>query len=98
MVQVSKSTGRNRPNPSPATGRDRDNLHARIAEARREGWLGEVDGLQISLIGAREKLAPARPCPSADTFARETAALPFTCEVPFRQQDRHFRLSTHPNL
>ena len=35
----------------------RDNLHARIAEARREGWLGEVDGLQISLNGARQKLA-----------------------------------------
>jgi Phage integrase family len=35
----------------------RDNLHARIDEARREGWLGEVDGLQISLAGARQKLA-----------------------------------------
>lgn len=58
MVQVSESDGVNRPHPTPATGRDRDNLHARIAEARREGWLGEVDGLQISLIGAREKLAP----------------------------------------
>jgi hypothetical protein len=35
----------------------RDNLHARIAEARKQGWLGEVDGLQISLTGARDKLA-----------------------------------------
>jgi len=34
----------------------RDNLIARIAEARSEGWLGEVDGLQISLVGARQKL------------------------------------------
>jgi Phage integrase family len=34
----------------------RDNLLARIAEARRQGWLGEVDGLQISLQGARQKL------------------------------------------
>ncbi|WP_239135558.1 hypothetical protein, partial [Actinoplanes derwentensis] len=34
----------------------RDNLHARITEARHEGWLGEVDGLQISLAGARQKL------------------------------------------
>ena len=25
------------------------------------------------------------PCPYADTLTRETAALPFTCEVPFRQ-------------
>ena len=31
----------------------RHNLHARIAEARQQGWLGEVDGLQISLTGAR---------------------------------------------
>jgi len=34
----------------------RDNLIARVAEARREGWLGEADGLQISLAGARQKL------------------------------------------
>ena len=35
----------------------RENLLARIDEARREGWLGEVEGLQISLAGARTKLA-----------------------------------------
>jgi hypothetical protein len=35
----------------------RDNLIARIAEAEREGWLGEVEGLQISLTGANDKLA-----------------------------------------
>jgi Phage integrase family len=35
----------------------RDNLLTRIDEARREGWLGEVEGLQISLAGARTKLA-----------------------------------------
>ena len=34
----------------------RDNLIARILEAKREGWLGEVEGLQISLAGAEEKL------------------------------------------
>jgi hypothetical protein len=34
----------------------RDNLVARIAEAQREGWLGEVEGLQISLAGAEGKL------------------------------------------
>jgi integrase len=34
----------------------RDNLIARIAEAEREGWLGEVEGLQVSLAGAEEKL------------------------------------------
>jgi len=35
----------------------RDNLLARIAEAEREGWLGEVEGLQVSLAGANDKLA-----------------------------------------
>ncbi|HET9116958.1 MAG TPA: hypothetical protein VFN75_02600 [Pseudonocardiaceae bacterium] len=35
----------------------RDNLTARITEAQREGWLGEVEGLQISLAGANHKLA-----------------------------------------
>jgi len=35
----------------------RDNLTARIAEAQREGWLGDVEGLQISLDGANHKLA-----------------------------------------
>ncbi|WP_406489643.1 site-specific integrase (plasmid) [Streptomyces sp. NBC_01650] len=35
----------------------RDNLLARIAEAKREGWLGEVEGLQVSLASAEEKLA-----------------------------------------
>lgn len=34
----------------------RDNLTARIAEAEREGWLGEVEGLQVSLAGAEDKL------------------------------------------
>ncbi|MET9885502.1 hypothetical protein ABZZ20_20675 [Streptomyces sp. NPDC006430] len=35
----------------------RDNLIARITEAEREGWLGEVEGLRISLAGAEDKLA-----------------------------------------
>jgi hypothetical protein len=35
----------------------RDNLIARIAEARQQGWLGEIEGLQVSLAGAEEKLA-----------------------------------------
>lgn len=37
----------------------RDNLTARIAEAEREGWLGEADGLRVSLAAAKEKLAQA---------------------------------------
>jgi hypothetical protein len=35
----------------------RDNLLARIAEAEREGWLGEAEGLRISLAGAEDKVA-----------------------------------------
>jgi len=35
----------------------RDNLIARVTEAQREGWLGEVEGLQLSLAGAQDKLA-----------------------------------------
>ncbi|WP_329021715.1 hypothetical protein [Streptomyces sp. NBC_01423] len=34
----------------------RDNLVARIAEAKREGWIGEVEGLRVSLAGAEDKL------------------------------------------
>ncbi|MFF8431118.1 hypothetical protein ACF07Y_39480 [Streptomyces sp. NPDC016566] len=44
----------------------RDNLLARIAEAEREGWLGEVEGLQVSLAGAQQKLA------QVDQFAART--------------------------
>jgi hypothetical protein len=35
----------------------RDNLETRIIEAKREGWLGEVEGLQVSLAGAKGKIA-----------------------------------------
>lgn len=42
----------------------RDNLRARIAEAQREGWLGEVEGLQVSLAGANQKLAQIEPQPA----------------------------------
>jgi integrase len=38
----------------------RDNLLARIAEAEREGWIGEIEGLQVSLAGAEDKLAQAQ--------------------------------------
>jgi hypothetical protein len=40
------------------------NLTDRIAEARVNGWLGEVQGLQVSLDAARTKLA------SLDRLAR----------------------------
>ncbi|MET7520408.1 hypothetical protein ABZS88_45190 [Streptomyces sp. NPDC005480] len=34
----------------------RDNLLDRIAEAEREGWLGEIEGLRVSLTGAKSKI------------------------------------------
>jgi hypothetical protein len=37
----------------------RDNLLARIAEAEREGWAGEAEGLTVSLAEANNKLAAA---------------------------------------
>lgn len=35
----------------------RDNLAARIDEAKRQRWLGEVEGLKVSLAAANQKLA-----------------------------------------
>jgi hypothetical protein len=43
------------------------NLADRMSEARINGWLGEVEGLQISLNAARAKLAVL------DRTARNTA-------------------------
>jgi hypothetical protein len=47
--------------PDPAQRRRleeiRTNLEDRIIEAKREGWLGEVEGLQVSLAGAKDKIA-----------------------------------------
>jgi hypothetical protein len=37
----------------------RDNLLARIAEAEREGWTGEAEGLKVSLAAASNKIAQA---------------------------------------
>lgn len=34
----------------------RDNLAARIAEADSEGWIGEAEGLRVSLVATEEKL------------------------------------------
>lgn len=48
-----------RPDPAerPRLVEIRDNLIARIEEAESNGWLGEAEGLRVSLDGAREKLA-----------------------------------------
>jgi len=48
-----------RPDPTqrPRILEIRANLLDRIAEAQREGWLGEAGGLKVSLAGAEQKLA-----------------------------------------
>jgi hypothetical protein len=48
-----------RPDPAQRSRLEeiRDNLHDRIAEAEREGWLGEIEGLKVSLAGTEDKLA-----------------------------------------
>jgi hypothetical protein len=48
-----------RPDPleRPRLVEIRDNLLTRISEAEINGWLGEAEGLKVSLSGAREKLA-----------------------------------------
>ena len=47
-----------RPDPAqrPRLEEIRDNLEARIIEAKREGWLGEIEGLQVSFAGAKNKV------------------------------------------
>ncbi len=47
-----------RPDPAqePRLLEIRDNLQARITEARREGWLGEIAGLEATLQAAGQKL------------------------------------------
>ncbi|MFG1664976.1 hypothetical protein [Streptomyces sp. Y7] len=34
----------------------RDNLLDRIAEAEKEGWLGKIEGLRVSLAGAESRI------------------------------------------
>ena len=45
------------PDQRPRLAGIRDNLIARIDEARREGWIGEAEGLKVSLAAANAKLA-----------------------------------------
>jgi hypothetical protein len=35
----------------------RDNIHDRITEAHEQGWLGDIEGLTVSLNAANDKLA-----------------------------------------
>lgn len=57
-----------------------DNLGARIGEAEREGWLGEVDGLQVSLAAARNKLTQLDELATRTTAV--TLGMPTTAPAP----------------
>lgn len=73
------------PAQKPRLTEIRDSLIARIAGAEREGWLGEVDGLRISLTAAEHKLT------QLDTAAtrRDTVELgiPTVLSTPATKQE-----------
>jgi hypothetical protein len=52
-----------RPGPAqlPRLIEIRTNLQARLAEAHDRGWAGEIDGLEVSLAGAEQKLEQTAP-------------------------------------
>ncbi len=58
------------PDQRPRLAGIRDNLIARIDEAGREGWIGEAEGLKVSLAAANAKLAQVD-----GLAARRTAAV-----------------------
>jgi hypothetical protein len=64
------------PAQRPRIAEIRDNLIARIAEAEREGWLGEIEGLQVSLAGAEDKLAQIDRRPGRDGPVSLGATIP----------------------
>jgi hypothetical protein len=52
------------------------NLAERITEARTNNWLGEVEGLQVSLEAARRKLVDLDRLPAPRQSARSTSVYP----------------------
>ena len=63
----------------------RDNLTARITEANREGWLGEAEGLKISLAGAQDKLPRST---GTRTPARVQLGMPALSRTPSQTEQR----------
>ncbi|MFD0312458.1 hypothetical protein [Streptomyces sp. NPDC127119] len=49
----------------------RDNLLDRIAEAEKEGWLGEFEGLRVSFAGAESRIDQIDSAPGS---VRSTSA------------------------
>jgi len=71
----------------------RDNLTTRIAEAKREGWIGEIEGLKVSLAGANDKLAQLDRRPASQTSVDlGTPAVPVPCIQPAAPTNDRFTL------
>ncbi|WP_406393681.1 integrase [Streptomyces sp. NBC_00882] len=49
------------PGERPRLEEIRENLQARIAEAEREGWLGDVEQLTVSLTATHDKISQIDP-------------------------------------
>jgi hypothetical protein len=70
-----------------------------MAEAKREGWLGEVDGLEVHLAGAEQKLSQLDQIVSRKTIT--DLGIPPFAEVAGRatawlDQRRRMRPATCP--
>ncbi|MFJ7423810.1 hypothetical protein ACIQXD_35205 [Streptomyces uncialis] len=68
----------------------RGNLIDRIAEAKREGWLGEVEGLETSLAGAEDKLSQMNAATSRTVTAVDLGMPTFT-QIAGRATDTRSR-------
>src|SRR3954454_23645517 len=79
-----------RPDPAarPRLVEIRDNLIARITEAESQRWLGEAQGLKVSLAGAEAKLAQMGPITARRDQATDLGIPTFT--------DAASRTSTSP--
>ncbi len=75
------------PAPRPRIAEIRGSLIARIAEAEAEGWLGEVEGLKVSLAGADDKLAQIDRRPQAGAaVSLGMPGLPDAGRLPVRKE------------
>jgi hypothetical protein len=75
-----------------------DTFFARIAEAEREGWLGEVEDLQVSLVGAQGKLSQldaemSRRARAVDLGVPAFRQMPTATERPLDQVGRRGEFS-----
>jgi hypothetical protein len=62
------------------------NLRDRITEARANGWLGEVEGLQTSLNAAKAKLATLNRAPADGRPQLVAIGMPTFADTPTRPQ------------